>query len=113
MKGTVTILVLIAAVTAVLCRLTEVSANTSRSGMMGRRRLQADDDFVPIEEPVPLAGITIYNDTDDGSEVPAAVVIDVTEDLEEDEQVTGERHGHRRRWAESSVLRPNHVSFIC
>lgn len=107
MKWTSTTLGLTAAV-VVVCRPTAtaaaVSGRTSRSSTRARRRLQSDDDEIP------LAGISIIPTTEGATSNPsngltAMDVLPVTlEDtvknkLEADEQVTGERHGYEyHRW---------------
>lgn len=97
-------LALAAVVIAVLWGLTASCDNTSRSDMMARRYLQEDnDDLGPIDEPIPVAGIRVYNDSDGASVVPTPNQREVTEKLEEDQQVTGERHGHRRLRMESTL----------
>lgn len=73
--------------------------------MLARRRLQADDT-------IPVVGVTAYPlpDPDDpaaaGDELVSTEVVDeVTDNLEVDEQVTGEMHGYRRPRTESTPPR--------
>ena len=80
--------------------------------MMASRHLQADDDDLgPIDEPIPVAGIKVYNDSDGGSEVPTSDQREVTEKLEEDQQVTGERYGYHNLKMKSNPLTTRSMSI--